>query len=468
MLLKAFNASLIEDRERTYLTAAIDAGDTVLTVAGIDSNAWADNDFVILGEIGSSTAEVLQVNGAISDGTSITIDNSGSGGSRFAHKIGEPLYRIDFDQVRFSRATTNDSSAASTLTTVEIQPDDQFTRFEDTTNTTGFGFVRFRNSVTNAFSSFSDGVNYEAAGDGSSADPRTLFRLRKRVRVLLNEDRADSRLLDNQIRDAINDKQRDIAHRRLWTFYEDERSLSTVANQFAYDIDDNFQLVYGIRVDTQPLVKISKTKWDILNWDTDQTSDNPSHAVVWNEQMLIWPRLSSAASTTTLSGAHTATVTTITVAATNAFNKGDYYRFIINSEVIYATASTSTTFTGALRGREGTAAAAHSDSDTVTERDIVYEGHVEPTDLLDTQDRTEIPESDVLAYGSAIDLAPGLGKDDLIDRFERKYQDGIDQLENKYARKFTSQFIRVKDYTEVLTDSTLIQNPNLFPRDINQ
>src|SRR3990167_11036545 len=187
MLLRVSNRTLTQDREKTYLTAAVSGAGTVLTVSAVDSNAWANNDFVILGEIGSTTAEVLQVNGAVSDGTSITIDQSGSGGARYAHSIGEPLYRVDYNRAEFSRNTTDSISGVSVLTTIEIQPDDEFTRYEDTANTTGYGFVRFNNQTSSAFSSYSDGINYEAGSARSSRDPRTLWMLRKKVREFLDE-----------------------------------------------------------------------------------------------------------------------------------------------------------------------------------------------------------------------------------------------------------------------------------------
>ena len=464
MLLKAFNRALTEDREKTSLTVSATAADTTITVAAVDTNSWADNDYLIVGEIGSPTAEVMQVNGAVTDGTSLTIDRSGAaGGLRFNHSAGEPIYRIDFNQVEFSRNTTDSVSGVTVLTTIEIQPDDEFTRYEDVTNTTGYGFIRFYNATSGSFSSYSDGVNYEASGQSSSYDPRTLWRLRKRVRILLDEDRPNSKLTDDMIRDAINDKQRDIAHQRLWSFYEYERSFSTVANQFAYDIPSTVQKLYNATFRTQPLLPINYDQWKLFNWNTNATARNPAYLCIWNRQLLLWQRPSTAAASTTLSAAiSSTTATSISVAATSSFKRGDYFRFIIDSEVIYATNNTSTTFTGCLRGQEGTTAATHSNGATVTERDIVYTAHVEPTDLLDTQDRTSIPESDVIAYGAAIDLAPLVEKKDMISFFEQKYTTKLKELESKYALKQTAHFGHVKNASEKLQDSFALRNPNLY------
>ena len=79
MLFLSRNEELIKNREKTYLTAAVAVAGTTLTVRAVDAGGgtttvWANNDYIILGEIGAKNAELLQVNGAVSDGTSITID----------------------------------------------------------------------------------------------------------------------------------------------------------------------------------------------------------------------------------------------------------------------------------------------------------------------------------------------------------------------------------------------------------
>lgn len=465
MLLKAYNKSLTQDKEKTYLTAAIAVAATTITVQAVDTTSWADNDYFIIGDIGSNTAEVLQVNGAVVAGTSLTIDNNGSGGSRFSHAIGEPIQRIDFNQVEFSRSLTDTISGVSVLATNNLQVDDEFTRYNDNSNTSGYGFIRFKNSTSSVFSSYSDGVNYNQSEDSSSRDPRTLWQMRKKVRKIVDEE-DDSKISDDDIDEAINDVIRDLAHKRLWSFFESERSFSSVADQFAYTIPATIQKIYSVRFDTQPLVPINKVQFDDLNWDTDASSADPWNVAVWNRQILTYPRPSSSAATTTLTGTHTATGTTITVASTSSFKRGDYYRFIINSEVIYATASTTTTFTGASRGQEGTTAASHSNSDTVKERDIVYNGHTEPTDLINIQDRTPVPEPEVIVNGAGATIAFNLEKETLADRLTIKYENGLKELEEKYSSKQTAFFGRVKDKNEIPNSISRRVDPNQYPSNI--
>ncbi|HEC66461.1 MAG TPA: hypothetical protein ENI23_14335, partial [bacterium] len=466
MLFTARNEELITDRERTFLTADIDAGDTGLTVKAVDSIAWADDDWVIVGEIGAGNAEVLQINGVITSGTSIVIDNAGSGGARYAHSINEPVYRVDFNQVEFSRNTTDTTSGVSVLATNGVQPDDLFTRFEDTANTTGFGFIRFKNSDSGAFSAYSDGIPY------TGYPATSLGRMIRMVRRHLNEPDVDN-ITDQDIIEELNEKQRDVAHERLWPFYETIRSDSTVLNQKRYTIDDNVVVgkAHTITVDSQPMAKIDQDRINMLNWDTLRTED-PTHAGVWNNRIIFYPLPSSSASADTLDGAISASVTTIMLDDVSAFRAPG--RALIDSEVISyenlltktaldgaltsaATTVTvddtsdfpssgtividdeemtysgtgSTTFTGVTRGvnstsavahadnaivtgrtlvgvergLEGTTAATHSDGVTVTERDIIYNAHKEPDELKDPNDKTKIPDPLVLVYGTAMELA---------------------------------------------------------------
>src|SRR3990167_6833867 len=183
MLLQAYNRALILDAEKTYLTVAAVAAATTLTVQSTDlapaaasSDTWIDNDYMIVGEIGQEGTEVMQVNGAVTSATVITIDRSGQGGGlRYDHPIGTPIYRIAYNRVEFSYNTTDSTTSLTVSTTIRIQPDDEFTRYDDTTNTTGFGFIRFNNETANTFSSYSDGVNYEISGISASRDARTLY-----------------------------------------------------------------------------------------------------------------------------------------------------------------------------------------------------------------------------------------------------------------------------------------------------
>lgn len=455
MLFLTRNLELIKNREKTYLTAAVAVGATTLTVRAVDTNAWADNDYFILGEIGSKNAEILQVNGVVADGTSLTIDNNGSGGARYVHAVDEPVYRIDYNRIEFSRATTEDGSK-SVLTTAEIQPDDIYTRYEDVANTSGFGFSRFNNQTSGVYSAYSDAIAYT----GYTA--RSLGRMIRAVRRLLQEPDLQY-ITDDDIMEELNERQRDVAHERLWPFFEDIFSDSIVAYQNSYAIDSDVTIgkAHSIVVRGDPQKKIDGVRWDILHFDTARTGD-PTHVNIWNNQIRVYPTPTDAAQTTTLNGALSASATTITVASTTGFE--DSGRIIIDSEIISYTNKTSTTFRGCVRGLEESTAATHTDTTTVTERDIIYTANREPNELVDTQDETSVPDPQVIIAGAAKNLALGKLQDNAMhDRIKVDYDESIQKLRDKFGKKMTGSSYRIKDRTEVMSDGGAIRNPNDYP-----
>ena len=456
MLFLVRNHELIKDREKTYLTADADAAATTLTVRAVDTNSMADNDYLIIGEIGTENAEVMQINGTVADGTSLTIDRSGAaGGLRYDHSVGEPVYRSDYNRVEFLRNTTDTSVGSSQLALNEVQPDDLYTRYEDTSNTTGFGFSRFNNATSSANSAYSDGIPYTGYG------PRSLGRMLRMVRRHLGEPDFTF-ITDEDIIEEIDEKQRDVAHERLWPFYEDIFSLSTVAYQREYDIDDDVVVgkPHTVVVRAEPIAKIDAHRFDTLHWDTATTGD-PTHCSVWNNQLRFYPTPSDAADTDLINNASgiTATATTITVDSTSGFAPSG--RIIIDSEVIAYTNISSTVFRGGTRGMEETTAATHADDATVTERDIIYTANREPNELLDPNDQTLIRDPLVLVYGAAMELAAGkMNNESLHDRIKIKYDQALTKLRSKFGQKYTSTNFRIKDKSEVVTDLGRFKDPN--------
>lgn len=456
MLIKQRNLELIKDAPKTFLTAVVASTGTTLTVED-NTGFIVNDDYYMLGEPGQDGTEVIQNNASTTAGTSIEVDNEGSGGCLFAHPIGTPLYKIDYNQVEFNYCATLGGSKTVLSATTAITPDREHTIYEDTTTrTAGYYWTRFRNGAT--YSLYSNAIPYD------DYTPKSLHKIIKKVRRLLSEstEAEGSDITDEQIKEEANDKQRDIAHDRFWSFYENTKSLSSVEDQFKYSLASDVDQVFFLTFKTQPLAKIDKIRWANLHWDSDTSSD-PTHAGMWDDYLWLSPRPSDDAETTTLGAAITdAAATSITVADSSGFTRGDFYRFIIDDEIIYATTSTATTFTGCLRGQEGTTAAVHDNASTITERDIVYHYNEEPTDLDDMTDETKIPEPTVLAYGIAMELA--LKKEDevLHDRFLFKYEKSYDRLRKKFVKKMDGVKL-IKDLSEVVHDMGVNRNPNDFP-----
>lgn len=464
-LVRIKNETLIDKRESTFLTAAVAAAGTTLTVKD-SSNFLTDNDYFLIGQIGSEAAEIKQNNGGNTVGTTITVD-----AVTFAHPINTPVYRLDYNQFRLAHSTTTSTSDidAANVVTAGIQFDDTYTRYQETTYTTGYYFVRFYNSTTTTFSDYSGPI--PVGGHSQLSLWECARRVYKFLGLQTNDDMDESSVKLSEVRRALNDRQREIVHERLWSFAEGERSFATVANQFRYVPDSTrVGIINTVIHDSKPLKYMDRAEWEMTHVDNDSTSSYGSHFSIWNNEIHIWPKPSTAASTTAINDADgiTATDTTITVDSTSGFRSiGGFFRLIIQSEVIYATAATSTTFTGCLRGQENTTAATHADDVTVTERDIVYTYQVEPTDMVDITDTTIVPEPDVLAVGAAADIARGtLHDNNLADRLDKKFEAGIGKLRNKYSKKVKTTFKGVKDIADTVGGRGLV-NPNDYPQSLS-
>src|SRR5690242_8483423 len=107
--------------ERSALTAAATAGSNVtLTLA--DNNGFANGDFIVIGVEGSETAELQQINQAVTAGTSVRVATL-----RFAHVADEPVVKYRYNQRKFYGSLTATGSYAeltSSGSSVTIEVDD--------------------------------------------------------------------------------------------------------------------------------------------------------------------------------------------------------------------------------------------------------------------------------------------------------------------------------------------------------
>ena len=449
MRLKADLRNLIDNQPTTILTSACAVGATALTVG--NTTGFIDDDFLLIGKLGEGKAEIVQISSTPATATALAVS-----ATLFDHDEDTPITRLDWNQVRFYYGATSVSSASAALAAaVDIDPSDIYQYYEDASNSTGYGFVRFYNETTTGYSEYSDAIPY------TGYTKFMLRMMRDKVRRLLNEtDELNSEITNDDIDEEIGSAQTEIAHDRLWSFYENVRSFSTVADQYKYDLATDVYVLFDATFDTQPLVPITMHKFNLLRWDTDTTSD-PTHMAMWRKCAYLFPYPTASADATTLGAAIvTTTATTITVVSTSGFDAQG--RFKVDSEVISYTGLTATTFTGCVRGEEGTTAATHLIAAAVTKRDVIYYAQEEPSDLVNETDSTQISEPAVVTYKAGAELALNLDKPALHDRLLAKYMNAMTQLRKVDEPKFKKAFGRVQPAT-----NTDVHDPNLHPTNIS-
>ncbi len=155
------NSILVTNKKSTFLSASVSAAATTITIESI--KGFAVNQILLIGEIENEKSEIKHTHSSSAPSSStVTLASA----LTFSHPQGTKIYIIDWDQVEISWAETK-TGTKDVLTTINIQPDQKDTLYTDTAKASGFYFVRFKNSISNDFSDYSDPIPWEGFGDNT-------------------------------------------------------------------------------------------------------------------------------------------------------------------------------------------------------------------------------------------------------------------------------------------------------------
>lgn len=159
IVLRADNRILTAGMPYTYLTTNYASGVSSLVVSNTDN--FAADDYILIQEIGQEQCELLKISTVTAaTGTIVT-----TASSRFAHAESSRLIKIPYNQVRFfwtAAETYSEGDPVSSWT--DITPDSWFSQTEDATNTSGYGWFKFRNETTAVESGNSNPIPYANFG----------------------------------------------------------------------------------------------------------------------------------------------------------------------------------------------------------------------------------------------------------------------------------------------------------------
>lgn len=191
MRIRAINPDLSK-APKTFLSTAIAASAATATVR--NTSAFANNDYVQFGEPGEERTEIISV-------TSITAPNTFAtmGAAKFAHGVDTPIYKLVYNKIRFYRSTDG-GSTYSLLTTVDIQPDQRDTTYDDVTAASTY---YYKTSYYNSTSAIESQKSQPLIATGYTT--YSLKKLEDRVMVLY-PDREGRYIQRNDIKDWINER----------------------------------------------------------------------------------------------------------------------------------------------------------------------------------------------------------------------------------------------------------------------
>jgi len=139
--------------EKSYLANPYSVGVTSIIVKNADR--FAANDRIMIGEMGTETAEVVTASAVNADNLTLTV-----GTTLYAHSADDPVYVMSFDQVRFYRSTDS-GSTYSLLVTKNMDVDNLSlqTIYDDTQGTSAYYYkTSFYHSVSTLESAQSDPI----------------------------------------------------------------------------------------------------------------------------------------------------------------------------------------------------------------------------------------------------------------------------------------------------------------------
>lgn len=275
----------------------------------------------------------------------------------------------------------------------------------------------------------------------------TLANLRADVRSRVVEPTADF-YSNAEIDRWINQGYKRFMASTEWA--EKIRAYPVVANQFEYALDSDCIKVHKMTWQDQYEVDYLDMD-DFLSWRGTSNSSSTRPVVYtlypWDQRFRIYYVPSTSSDTTTVTGAHTASVTTITVGDTTNFP--DYGRVRIGSEQILYYSKTATTLVGCVRGDGFTTAASLSGGETVTECPLWVQMKYQPADLSADGDTTRLGpnyEEALIAYA----CGAALGKRDEFEKsaaFYSVYREIVKEAKAEAARRLLDKahFIKFEE-----------------------
>lgn len=150
------NRDLSIARYHSNLNADFNSGVSSITIYSISQ--FAINQILLIGDFGSEGSEIILTHASTApSGNTITLAST----LVKSHPKDTLVSILPFNQIEFSWSATL-TGAKSLLGTspYNIDPEQNEMMYEDSTNTSGFYFTRYKNSISGLYSDYSDGIPY--------------------------------------------------------------------------------------------------------------------------------------------------------------------------------------------------------------------------------------------------------------------------------------------------------------------
>ena len=135
--LRAKNSNLTEGQKYSYLNSNTASGVGTLTVT--NSDGFSANDFLLIGNFGNETSEIVQIDSVNSATHVLTLKAN----ILFAHSESTKIIICSYDKIKYYWTAVATFDSDNLLDTIDVQADSLFTVYKDSDHSTGFGFFKF-------------------------------------------------------------------------------------------------------------------------------------------------------------------------------------------------------------------------------------------------------------------------------------------------------------------------------------
>lgn len=267
MIIPVFNPETTA-YEKSYLSNPIALGVTTFEVK--NSNRFAANQQIMIGQMGQEKTEIVTVTSVNANGTTLVTT-----ATIFPHSADDPVFVLQFDQVKYYRSTTTSTGVYTLLTTVNLDVDNANlqTVYDDVNGLTTYYYkVSMYNSISTVESALSDPI----PGGGYS---------RNQVGNIIDEilqevsDQNEVHVTRNEVLGYFNDVNDDLQANagKPYDFLRARTTLTRTAGQnyiaFPTDTSGNSTMWKFDRMDHQ-----------FIDSTTTPVTNNTKTLTVWSEE----------------------------------------------------------------------------------------------------------------------------------------------------------------------------------------
>lgn len=145
--LRAKNKDLIEGQKYSYFNSNTSSGVGVSTgIVVVNSDGFTALDFLLFGNFGSETSEIVQIDTGGVDSATHTLTLKVN--TKFSHSESTKVTILKYNQVKYYWTTLPTFDSDTLLDTINVQADSLYTVLGDSDHSTGYGWFKFYNSGT--------------------------------------------------------------------------------------------------------------------------------------------------------------------------------------------------------------------------------------------------------------------------------------------------------------------------------